>query len=133
MRVLYICGGNVGRSQMAESLFNRLADKKDYATSAGTHVHDKEGEELSEYVLDCMKELNYDLSSKTRKQITPEMEKEVDKIIVMDKENLPEYIAESKKVEYWKVPDTKYASYEFHCEVMDEIKGLVEDFIKEIE
>ena len=100
MRVLYICGGNAGRSQMAEALFNELVGEGNYATSAGTRVNDKEGEKLSGYVLECMKEMNCDLSSKTRKQVTPEMEKEADKIIVMDKENLPECIPESEKVEF---------------------------------
>ncbi|MCL5101750.1 MAG: hypothetical protein M1544_00105 [Candidatus Marsarchaeota archaeon] len=35
MKVLFVCKANVGRSQMAEAIFNKLAKGMAVATSAG--------------------------------------------------------------------------------------------------
>ena len=44
MKVLFVCVANVGRSQMAEAFFNRISAHE--ATSAGSQVGDKEGQNL---------------------------------------------------------------------------------------
>lgn len=138
MKVLFICKANVGRSQIATAFFNQLS-KTHTAFSAGTNVNEnnkplfnqvtKEGE-LS---VKCMAGAGIDLSKTTRKQLTPEMVKEADKIIVMtEKENWPEYLRNSPKVIIWQVEDAKGMSYEFHCRIRDQIKKLVEELVKEI-
>jgi protein-tyrosine-phosphatase len=132
MKILFICKANVGRSQMAPALFNMLS-KKHNSIGAGTHVKEKEGQPLHEFVVKCMTELGYDLSKNSRKQLTSEMVKESDKIIVMtEKENLPDYI-DMKKVAFWNIEDAKDMSYKFHCKIRDQIKTLVEKLVKEIE
>jgi len=131
MNILFICRANVGRSQMAPAFFNKLS-KKHKTIGAGTHVDEHEGEPLHEFVIQCMSELGYDLSKNTRKQLTPEMVKEADKIIVMtEKENLQDYIDMSKVV-FWKIDDAKNKSLEFHRQIRDQIKRLVEKLVKEI-
>jgi protein-tyrosine-phosphatase len=94
MKVLFVCVANVGRSQMAEAFFNRLSTH--HASSAGTQVGDREGQTLADRareseasstsgnMLKIMKdEEELDLRQKVRKQLTPEMVKEADKVIVI--------------------------------------------------
>lgn len=133
MKVLFVCKANVGRSQMATAFFNKMS-KKHHAIGAGTHVGENEGKPIHEFVVNCMAELGYDLSKNTRKQLTPKMVEEADKIIVMnDREDLPDYVKNSPKVVFWDVEDGKGKSYEFHCKSRDRIKTLVEKLVEEIE
>ena len=131
MKILFICKANVGRSQIAEAFFNRLS-KQNKAISAGTHIRDHKGELLHEFVIQCMSEFDYDLSKNTRKQLTPQIAKEADKIVVMtEKENLPSYIDMSKVV-FWEIDDAKDKSLEFHHQIRDQIKKFVEQLVKDI-
>ena len=136
MRVLFVCRGNVGRSQMAEAFFRNLS--KHPASSAGTHalVGGVEGLALgnvSRKVVDCMAELGFDVSGNRIDQLTPEMVEKADLVIVITrKEDWPGYLRESKKVTFWDVEDAVNTSHEFHCRVRDQIKRLVEKLVKEI-
>lgn len=121
MRVLFICKGNVGRSQMAEAFFNRFS--KHQGVSAGTHVSKKEGQSVHELVINCMAELGYDLSGQKRKQLTPEMVEEADKVVVITKkEDLPDYVKNYPNLVFWDVEDAVNTSYGFHCKIRDQIK-----------
>ena len=133
MNILFICKANAGRSQMANAFFNKLS-KKNKSISAGALVNEKEGGPLPEFVLKCMEEEGYDLSNEVRKQLTPDMVKWADKIIIMtERENIPNYlINESEKITFWEVEDGKGMSYEIHIKIRNKIKKLVEELIKEI-
>jgi len=132
MEILFLCKANVGRSQIAAAFFNRLTQKR-HANSAGTHVDLNQGSPLHHFVVQCMAELNFDLSKNTRRQLTPEISSKADKIIVMtDKKNLPDYLQNSEKLVFWEVPDAKDKSYEFHCKMRDQVKKLVEKLIEEL-
>ena len=132
MTILFVCKANVGRSQMAESIFNRLS-KKYRAFSAGTDVGSNEGKPLHELVIGCMTEQGYDLSNNKRKQLTAEMVQAADKIIVMtEKKDLPLYLKDLPNAIFWSVDNPKDKSYEFHCATRDQIKKLVETLVKEI-
>ena len=132
MRVLFVCKANIGRSQMAESIFNRLS-KKHSSFSAGTDVDSNEGKPLHELVIGCMTELGYDLSNNKRKQLTAEMVQAADQIVVMiEKKDLPLYLKDLPKVSFWSVDNPKDRSFEFHCMTRDQIKKQLETLIKEI-
>ena len=132
MKVLFVCRGNVGRSQMASAFFNKISEKNQ-SLSAGTHVGENEGKYLHEFVIRCMAESDFDLSKNIRRQLAPEMVKEVDKVVVItEKEDLPNYVKNSKKLIFWDVEDGKGKSYEFHCKIRDQIRNLVEKLVKEI-
>lgn len=133
MKVLFICRANVGRSQMAAAIFNKIS-KNHKAISAGTHVEQREGQNLDEFVVKCMAEMGYDLSRKTMRQLNRDMVKEADKIIVLtDKEDLPDYIRDSPNVVFWSVEDGKGRPYGFVCKIRDEIKSLVERLVADID
>src|SRR3989338_6074615 len=113
-KVLFVCRGNVGRSQMAKALFKKYSNVD--ALSAGTKVPQegpgREGKKLkdipvAEPVIRCLWEQeNIDVSEYTNKQLQPGMLKEVDKIIVMaERETVPEYLLNNEKVEFWDIDD----------------------------
>jgi len=133
MKVLFICKGNVARSQMAPVFFNKLS-KKHTAMKAGTQVNEHDGETLHPFVIKCMAELSYDLSNETRIQLTEEMVEEADKIIaICKKEVCPDYLLESDKVEFWDIPDAVHKDYDFHVKIRDEILERVKKLVEELE
>src|SRR3989338_3696862 len=100
MKILFVCKGNVGRSQMATTLYNTLSQTHD-SLFAGTHVHEKEGQKIkenpkAEFVIAVMREEGADVSDCVRKQVTFQMVEQADKVVVMvDKEELPSYLTDS--------------------------------------
>ncbi|MDE1827919.1 MAG: low molecular weight phosphatase family protein, partial [Candidatus Micrarchaeota archaeon] len=87
MKILFVCRGNIGRSQMAEAFFAKMS-KKNSATSAGTHSREEgvEGVKLGIGrwdTPDAMKEIGFDVSDKVSKQLTPEMINSADRVIVI--------------------------------------------------
>ena len=135
MKILFVCRGNVGRSQMATAIFNKLS-RKHHAFSAGTHVGEKEGQQIHDYVIEAMGEFGLDLLKNKRKQLNMEMVREADKVIILcekrEKRDFPEYLKNLRKVIYWQVEDGKGRDYEFHIKMRDQIKNLVEKLVKEI-
>ena len=134
MKVLFVCRGNVGRSQMAEVLFNKLSKHKSY--SAGIKVNEKEGQKIKDLlsaslVIESMKDEGIDVSNNLRKQLKPEMLNKFDKIIVMaEPEVIPDYLINKDHVEFWTVKDPKGMDKKEHEKVVKQIKNLVRDFIK---
>jgi arsenate reductase len=138
MKILFVCRGNVGRSQMAEALFNKEANGEIEAISAGTKLSGPEQSigviaDVSN-VLEVMKEDGLDISKNIRKQLTKEMADSADKIIltVDERDPIPDYLIENPKVIKWHVIDPKGQSLEFTRKSRDQIKGLIKDLIKEI-
>lgn len=145
MKVLFICRANVGRSQIAKALFNKLS-KKHHAQSAGLSVdgyHGNTGQTLSEFatlrqhannVIIVLKEEGIDVSDAKRTQLTPEMLKKFDKIIVIVKpEECPEWLLKNKKTIFWDVEDAAGTDYAFHVKTKDAIKKRVINLLNEIE
>lgn len=94
---------------------------------AGSQVGERAGTIIHEFVIEAMREFGLDLSKQTRKQLTPELVKDADKIIVMDeKENLPDYLLNSRKVVFWNVDDAAGTDLVFHRKIRDQIKNLIE-------
>lgn len=135
MNVLFVCNGNVARSQIAETLFNHLSGHQ--ATSAGTAVRhlDVEGQTIKAHsetpgapvtpgiVLDLMQEKGFDLSGNTRNQVTPEMVDSADRIILMLGRIPPEdFLAQSEKTEVWDITDPAHMTRETTALNMDEVQ-----------
>jgi len=135
MNVLFVCNGNVARSQIAETLFNHLSGHQ--ATSAGTAVRhlDVEGQTIKAHsetpgrpvtpgiVLDLMQEKGFDLSGNTRNQVTLEMVDSADRIILMLGRIPPEeFLAQSEKTEVWDITDPAHMIRETTALIMDEVQ-----------
>ena len=95
MKILFVCKGNVGRSQMAAELFTKYTGIK--AFSAGIKVFENENQKLNEIplaepVIRFMKKEGIDVAENVRTQLTPEMVKEFDKMVVMaESDIIPDY------------------------------------------
>jgi len=135
MKILFVCKSNVGRSQMAESIFNKLT-KKHISKSAGVSPGKWEGKKLIEakHVLPSLKEIDIDAKENTSKKITKEFVDWSEKVIVIgvDSEIWPDYLKESKKVEFWDVKDMAYTDLEGHREGRDEIKKRIIKLIESL-
>lgn len=141
MKILFVCRGNIGRSQMAEAFFAKMS-KKNSATSAGTHSREEgvEGVKLGIGrwdTPDAMKEIGFDVSDKVSKQLTPEMINSADRVIVImtDEESkrlLPDYAKNSGKVELWEIEDGRYKSRGYTFQMRNVVKKHVEELVREI-
>lgn len=150
MNILFICRGNVGRSQMGEVLFNMLTNsgdaygknKKHTVLSSGTRVLSKEGESrhgqllkdlpAANFVIESIKEKGFDASENVRTQLDPTMVEWADKIIVMaEQHTIPEYLRNSAKTVYWEVADPKGTPLEEHRIILKQIEDLVRGYITE--
>lgn len=68
-KVLFVCGHNAGRSQMAEAFIRRLADGKIEAGSAGTSP----SKTLNPTVVAVMEEIGVSMELHRPKLLTPDM------------------------------------------------------------
>lgn len=133
MKILFVCKGNVGRSQIAEALFrNKFGDEHE-VISAGIKLSGPEqpiGELVPgiKEVLDVMNEEGMDVSMAIRNNITEQMVEDCDKVvaIIEDEMELPEYLTNSPKLVRWNLPDIKGKDLEFTRNVKNQIKELIE-------
>ena len=131
MNILFLCRGNVGRSQMAEWLFKKEFGEKYKVTSAGTKLSGPE-EPIGNLtpaineVIDVMKEEGIDVSNSIRKQVTEDMVNSADKVVaILEDEELPDYLINSPKLVRWHVIDPKGKDLDETRRIKDEIKELI--------
>ena len=140
MKILFVCRGNIGRSQMAKEFFNSLSSKENIADACGTRVGEFEGQRIRDVQTNSveddirsMNEVGLDISNNSRKNITEEMVEESDVVIVMaEKDTWPEYLLGNPKVVYWEVENPKGQTYEKTCEIRDKVKELVKEYLEKL-
>ena len=129
-KVLFVCYGNIMRSQIAEAYFNSMSEK-DAAISAGIDPttpmrYSKPAEE----VIAVMQEEGIDISRKTVKTVTKGMVDAADNVYVLtDKSTCPEFITSSPKVTYWEIEDPFGTSIENFRRIRDQIKSKVVEIV----
>jgi len=131
MKTLFICCGNVCRSQIAEGYYNFFT-KSNSASSAG--ISDSTPSKYShptKEVIQIMREDGIDTSEKIVKSVTGEMADNADKIFIMcPKERWPQFLLDSNKITFWDIDDPFGADLDNHRRVRDEIKGKVRQLIE---
>ncbi len=135
MEVLFVCSGNIGRSQMAMEFFNRYSGHGHTAGSAGTNVTvlDEEigGRDDAQVVLQAMDELGIDMRHNRRTQLTPEMLDEYQRIIVMaEPHKIPDWLRHHPGFEYWETRNVNGLPLEEVKQVRDEINQKVDALIE---
>jgi protein-tyrosine-phosphatase len=100
--VLFVCLHNAGRSQMSQALFERAAERRHTALSAGTtpaeHVHPE--------VVEVMRELDIDLAGRRPQLLTRELAEQADVVVTMGCGDACPYIPGKRYIE-WELPDPK--------------------------
>jgi protein-tyrosine-phosphatase len=142
MKILFICRGNVGRSQIAAALCAKIAPEHE-VRSTGTRVVGKDGTprdgqmlkdmDVAIHVRKVLEEEGIDTENFVRRQLTPEIVEWTDKIIVMaEPETIPDYLKKSPKAIYWDILDPKDTPLEAHREMKEKIKGLVKELLNSL-
>jgi arsenate reductase len=131
MNVLFVCNGNVARSQEAELFFNALKQDDSTATSAG--INPKIGKPIDPLVIEVMNEIGYDISKATRKLVTEEAVRAADLAVSFKPaDEIPEYLRNHKNIHYWNIPDPQHQSIEFHRNVRNSVQENVQRLIEEL-
>ena len=125
---LFVCLHNAGRSQMSQALFERAAEGRHGARSAGTspdeHVHPE--------VVEVMNELGIDLSDRVPKALTAEDAEWADVVVTMGCGDKCPYIPGRRYVD-WDLPDPKGQPVEAVRATREEIAGRVEALVAELD
>lgn len=130
MNYLFICNGNVARSQEAEVFFEaHKTNDADTAQSAGVNV--KLGKPIDPLVVEVMKEVGFDLSRNERKFVNEDVAHHADRIISFKPiEQLPAYLQSRRQdIELWEVPDPQHQPIGFHRQVRDDIAARVIELV----
>lgn len=127
MKVLFVCVGNSGRSQMAEAFFNRLANGKARASSAGTQP----AESVNPVVVEAMREIGIDIGDRKPKALTLEMVEQADRVVTMgcgEQGICPATFVETTE---WNLEDPKGKPLDKVREIRDETRSRVIDLLTE--
>jgi arsenate reductase (thioredoxin) len=128
--VLFVCVHNSGRSQMAEAFFNKLAEGKAQALSAGTQP----AEAVNPVVAEAMREIGINISGNKPKMLTMDMVKKAARMMTMGCGAEADAVCPASfiKTEDWALEDPKGKSLEQVRKIRDEIREKVDNLVKEI-
>jgi arsenate reductase (thioredoxin) len=127
-KVLFVCLHNAGRSQMSRALFERAADGRHEADSAGTTP----GERVHPEVVEVMRELDIDLADRVPHKLTPEQAEWADVVVTMGCGDECPYIPGKRYLD-WDLPDPKGRPLEEVRATRDEIARRVEGLVAELD
>jgi arsenate reductase (thioredoxin) len=126
--VLFVCLHNAGRSQMSAALFERAAGGRHQALSAGTtpaaRVHPE--------VVDVMRELGLDLSTRTPRRLTRDLAEQADVVVTMGCGDECPYIPGKRYLD-WDLADPKGRPIEEVRATRDDIAERVRSLIEDLE
>jgi arsenate reductase len=125
---LFVCLHNAGRSQMSQALFERAAEGRHEARSAGTTP----GERVHPEVVEAMAEVGFDLIDRVPHELTREDAEWADVVVTMGCGDECPYIPGKRYVD-WDLPDPKGRPLEEVRATRDEIERRVGRLVDELE
>ena len=126
--VLFVCLQNAGRSQMSQALFERAANGRHAALSAGTTPADQVHPE----VVEVMRELGIDLADRQPQLLTRELAAQADVVVTMGCGDACPYIPGTRYID-WELPDPKDRPIDEVRSTRDEIAKRVDALIAELD
>ena len=120
VRVLFVCRHNAGRSQMSQALFERAADGRHQAESAGTTP----AQRVHPEVVEVMNELGIDLSGRTPRQLTQELAEWAEVVVTMGCGDECPFVPGVRYID-WDLPDPSRRPVEEVRATRDEIDRRV--------
>jgi arsenate reductase (thioredoxin) len=125
---LFVCLHNAGRSQMSQAFFERAADGRHRALSAGTHP----AERVHPEVVDAMREVGVDLGARVPAGLTDELVEQADVIVTMGCGDECPYIPGKRYVD-WDLPDPKGRPLDEVRATRDEIARRADELVRELD
>jgi arsenate reductase (thioredoxin) len=127
-QVLFVCLHNAGRSQMSAALFERAAEGRHEASSAGTTPADR----LHPEVVEAMHELGVDLAGRTPRKLTRELAEWADVVVTMGCGDECPYIPGKRYLD-WDLPDPKGSPLQEVRATRDEIARRVAELLADLD
>ena len=128
-RVLFICVANLGRSVMAERIFNRLADGRHTATSAGSEP----GTAAHPVVLEALREIGIDATDHRPRKLDADEVAGVDAVVSTCGEEACPVTPPGVKRVYWNLRDPKHLPIDLVRPIRDEIQHRVEELLAQLD
>ena len=126
--VLFVCLHNAGRSQMSQALFERAADGRHTAASAGTTPAERVHPEVAE----VMRELGIDLTDHRPQLLTRELAGQADVVVTMGCGDECPFIPGKRYLD-WELEDPKGRPVEEVRATRDEIARRVEELLADLD
>lgn len=126
-RVLFVCHQNAGRSQMSEALFQRAADGRHEARSAGT----RPAEQVHPAVVEAMREEGIDLSERRPAQLTDDLARWADVVVTMGCGDECPYIPGKTYID-WELMDPADRPLAQVRIIRDDIRARVEGLARDL-
>ncbi len=121
--VLFVCNHNAGRSQIAQAVFERYGPADVRAESAGTEP----ATAIWPPVVEVMREIGLDLSGRTPKKLTVEMQQHANWAVTMGCGDACPYVPSI--VEEWDIPDPAGKPLEEVRAIRNQIQQQVRELI----
>jgi arsenate reductase (thioredoxin) len=125
---LFVCLHNAGRSQMSQALFERAAEGRHRALSAGTTP----AERVHPEVVEVMRELGIDLADREPKLLTRELAEQADVVVTMGCGDECPYIPGRRYVD-WELEDPKGRPVAEVRATRDDIDRRVRELVEELD
>jgi arsenate reductase (thioredoxin) len=127
-RVLFVCKQNAGRSQMSQALFERVANGRHEARSAGT----RPAEHVHRVVVDVMREQGIDLSARQPQKLTDDLGEWADVVVTMGCGDECPYIPGKKYLD-WDLEDPDGKSLDEVRAIRDDINARVRELASDLD
>jgi len=125
---LFVCLHNAGRSQMSQALFERAAEGRHRALSAGTTPADRVHPE----VVEVMRELGIELADREPKLLTRELAEQADVVVTMGCGDECPYVPGRRYVD-WDLEDPKGRPLDEVRATRDDIDRRVKELVEELD
>jgi arsenate reductase len=125
--VLFVCRQNAGRSQMSQALFERAAEGRHRALSAGTTP----AERVHPEVVEVMNEIGIDLSDRTPTPLTRDLAEHADLVITMGCGDQCPVIPGKRYID-WDLDDPAAQPTAKVRQIRDDITARVRDLVKQL-
>jgi arsenate reductase len=126
--VLFVCLHNAGRSQMSQALFERAANGRHQAQSAGTTPADR----VHPNVVAVMKEEGVELSDRVPRKLNDDLARWADVVVTMGCGDECPFIPGRRYID-WELSDPKDLPMADVRRIKDDIKIRVASLVEELE
>jgi protein-tyrosine-phosphatase len=125
--VLFVCLHNAGRSQMSQALFEKAADGRHHARSAGTDPADR----VNPVVVDAMRELDIDIADRPPQRLTDDLARWADIVVTMGCGDACPVIPGRRYLD-WDLPDPAGQPLDTVREIRDDITQRTAQLLEQL-